>query len=269
MEIANPKEGFYNWCLRLGFIPTRHGRACCSIFKEGNITPYLSSQYSKKLLHVVGMRRDESALRAEYEQIRKGKWENKIAQENWNMYLPIADFDDMDIWSYLISREVKFNDLYKIGYNRVGCTNCSFRTDYELKLNEHFLPTYDAHWKEILKKVFIEQGLAIAINCTLQEYLDGEWRRGTLRTEPTNEVIEDFANHKGIDFEQAKKYFKSNRCDCGKRLSKDVIGLNMKILGRNTDARMCLKCLAKFQETEVKELKKQIEGFKQQGCNLF
>lgn len=35
-EITNPKEGFYPWCQRIGFIPTRVSRACCTKFKEGN-----------------------------------------------------------------------------------------------------------------------------------------------------------------------------------------------------------------------------------------
>ena len=196
------------------------------------------------------------------------KW-NKKQKQNWKFYCPIIDFDDMDVWSYIISRELKFNPIYEMGFGRCGCTVCPFRSNYELELNTHFLPTYDSKWKALIGEVFVRDGLAINMNCTLQEFIDGAWKAGLVREEPTDEVIEDFAKHKGIDFEQAKKYFKSNRCDCGKRLSKDVIGLNMKILGRNTNARMCLKCLAKFQETEVKELKKQIEGFKQQGCNLF
>ncbi|MGL5050497.1 MAG: phosphoadenosine phosphosulfate reductase family protein [Fusobacteriaceae bacterium] len=269
LEIASPKEGFYSWCLRTGFIPTKFGRACCSIFKEGNITPYLGKDRKKKLLHVCGMRRDESTLRSKYEQIRKGKWEDKEAHQNWNMYLPIIEFNDEDVWSYLISKNLEFNEMYEKGYGRVGCTNCPYRTDYELKLNEYFLPTYDEKWKKVLKKVFIDEGIAIILNCTLHEFVTGCWKNGVVRAEPTTEVIQDFADNKGIDFEQAKKYFKKNRCDCGKRLSKDVIGLNMKLLGRNTEGRMCLKCLAEFVGTDVKSLKKQIEGFKVDGCNLF
>lgn len=269
LEICNPNQGFYNWCLSNNFIPTKFGRACCSIFKEGNITPYLSDKYDKKLLHICGIRRDESNTRSKYNQIRKGKWENKKAQENWNMYLPIIDFLDLDVWSYLIYFNIPFNPLYKFGYSRVGCTNCPYRSDYELLLNKHFLPTYYNHWQKILKQVFINEGLAITLNCTLDEYLNGDWRGTIAHSQPTKEVIQDFANLKGISFDEAKKYFKTNRCSCGKRLSKDVIALNMKLLGRNTDGRMCLKCLAEFFGTTKQELKNQIKEFKQQGCNLF
>lgn len=267
LEICSPKEGFYAWVDRNNFIPTRFTRACCSIFKEGNITPYLDN--TKKLLQVCGIRRDESKGRSGYTQIRKGKWENKLAQLNWNMYLPIIEFNDLDVWSYLLYHSIPYNKLYEFGYGRVGCTNCPYRSDYELKLNKHFLPTYDRKWKELIGGIFKKEGLSVNINCTLNEFLDGAWKAGIFREVATEEVIEDFSNHKGIDFEKAKQYFKSNRCSCGKRLSKDVIGLNMKLLGRSTEARMCLKCLSKFIETEVKNLKEDIDRFKNEGCNLF
>lgn len=269
LEIANPKEGFYGWCLKTGFIPTKFGRACCSIFKEGNITPYLSDRYDRKLLHICGMRRDESKLRSSYTQVRKGKWENQSAQENWNMYLPIIEFDDLDVWCYILFHTLSFNELYRFGYSRVGCTNCPYRSDYEIELNKHFLPTYYKHWQRILETVFKEEGLGILLKCTLKEYLDGLWRGIDKERELTDEVIQEFADFKNISFEQAKKYFKVNRCSCGKRLSKDIIALNMKLLGRNTDGRMCLKCLAEFLGTTKQELKNQIKEFKQQGCNLF
>lgn len=267
LDICSPKEGFHPWIIRNNFVPTRFSRACCSIFKEGNITPHLDN--TKKLLQLCGIRRDESSTRSTYDQVRKGKWENKLAQENWDMYLPIIDFNDLDVWSYILHHDIKFNKLYEFGWSRCGCTNCPYRSDYELELNAKFLPTYDKHWKKIIGDIFIKDGLAINMNCTLDEFLNGAWKAGIVREEPTDEVIEDFAKHKGIDIEQAKKYFKKNRCSCGKRLSKDMIGLNMKLLGRNTEGRMCLKCLAEFMNTDVKSLKNQIEEFKSTGCNLF
>lgn len=267
LEIVNPKYGFYNWILKTGIIPTKQTRSCCGTFKEGNISSYLDD--NKKILQICGIRKDESKTRSNYEQIKiNTKW-NVKQSENWRFYFPIIDFNDFDVWSYIFYNKLKFNNLYKFGYNRVGCTNCPYRSDYELKLNKHFLSSYDTRWKNIIKDIFIKDGLSININCTLQEFLDGAWRSGMVRDNPTNEVIQDFANLKGISFDEAKKYFKTNRCSCGKRLSKDVIALNMKLLGRNTDGRMCLKCLAEFLGTTKQELKNQIKEFKQQGCNLF
>ena len=266
LEIANPKEGFYQWCERIKFVPTRFGRACCSIFKEGNIGEYLDED--KSILHLLGMRRDESKNRSQYTQVRKGKW-SKEAKLHWDMYLPIIDFTDLDIWSYLIANNVQFNKLYTFGYSRVGCTNCPFRSDYELKLNEYFLPTYDKRWKELLKKIFTENKIAININCTIEEFVNGAWKAGVVREQPTKEVIQEFAEYMNTSYDKAERYFKTNRCSCGKRLSGDVIALNMKLMGRSTNSRLCLKCLAKELGISKEELKKQIQLFKDEGCSLF
>jgi len=267
LEIANPSEGFYSWCERTTIIPTRFTRNCCGVFKEGNIGIYLED--NKKTLEFMGVRRDESKNRSSYEQIMiNTKW-SKEKLSNWKMYNLIIDFNDLDVWSYIIYNDLEFNNLYRFGYGRVGCTNCPYRSDYELSLNKHFLPTYDKKWKKLLEKIFIKNKIAININCTLQEFLDGAWKAGVVRDEATEEVIEEFAQYKNISVEKARRYFKQNRCDCGKRLSGDVIALNMKLLGRETNARMCLKCLSEFLEVPKKKLKEEIERFKDEGCNLF
>jgi len=123
--------------------------------------------------------------------------------------------------------------------------------------------------EEVIRKNIHKNKIAININCTLQEFLDGAWKAGVVRDEATEEVIEEFAQYKNISVEKARRYFKQNRCDCGKRLSGDVIALNMKLLGRETNARMCLKCLSEFLEVPKKKLKEEIERFKDEGCNLF
>ena len=267
LEIANPSEGFYAWCKKNKFIPTRFGRACCTLFKEGNIGEYLNKTH--KILSLVGIRRDESTNRSKYSQIKKGNFKSKEAKENWNMYLPIIEFNDLDVWSYIIYNNLEFNKLYKFGYGRVGCTNCPYRNDYELKLNKHFLPTYDKKWKELLIWYFKDTSQWVIKNCTSQEFIDGTWRGGVVREEATEEVIEEFAQYKNMSVEKARKYFKQNRCECGKRLSGDIIGLNMKLLGRETNTRMCLKCLSEFLEVPKKQLKLDIEKFKEDGCSLF
>lgn len=270
LEICNPKKGFYTWCKETLFIPNQVNRACCNEFKEWLSLQYLKDYIKKPCLHIVGIRACESKSRSEYEQVRKGKWKNKKAMQNWWMYLPILDFTDYDVWAYLFHYDLKFNELYKFGYNRVGCTNCPYRSDYELELNKHFLPVYYQQWQKLLEYVFKEGGFSINLNCTLQEFLGGWWRNGVKRDEPTEEVIEEFCKFKNISREEAMKYFSVNRCTkCGGRLSKDMIALNMKLFGHSTNSRICLKCLARDLGTSKKELKKMIEEFKEQGCKLF
>lgn len=58
--------------------------------------------------------------------------------------------------------------------------------------------------------------------------------------------------------------------NCGKKkISKNEIGLNKKLLQRNAEKFYCLNCLAEYLEVESEFLVEKIEEFKDQGCTLF
>lgn len=57
---------------------------------------------------------------------------------------------------------------------------------------------------------------------------------------------------------------------CGKKpLDKDVVGINMKLLGKEVKTFYCLDCLADFLGCTVEDLLEKIEEFKEEGCILF
>lgn len=56
---------------------------------------------------------------------------------------------------------------------------------------------------------------------------------------------------------------------CDESLSKDIIGLNRKLLGRRIEKFVCLACLADFLNCSQEDLLVKIEEFKEQGCMLF
>lgn len=57
---------------------------------------------------------------------------------------------------------------------------------------------------------------------------------------------------------------------CGKTpLDKDVVGINIKLLGKEVKTFYCLDCLADFLGCTVEELLEKIEEFKEEGCTLF
>ncbi|GHV54680.1 hypothetical protein FACS1894216_15200 [Synergistales bacterium] len=57
---------------------------------------------------------------------------------------------------------------------------------------------------------------------------------------------------------------------CGKKqISKNEIGLNKKMLGREIKQFYCLDCFAEYLEVTTEELLAKIEDFKLQGCALF
>lgn len=52
-------------------------------------------------------------------------------------------------------------------------------------------------------------------------------------------------------------------------LSKDEIGISIKLLGTGVKSFFCLSCLADYLECTEEELLDKIQDFKNDGCTLF
>ena len=67
-----------------------------------------------------------------------------------------------------------------------------------------------------------------------------------------------------------KKVKLSPCISCGKKdLSKDEVGINLKLIGENTQNFYCLDCLASVLDVSVQDILDKIEEFKEEGCTLF
>lgn len=132
-------------------------------------------------------------------------------------------------------------------------------------------------WQDILEKDFIDNNKWLIMNCTLEEYKLKCWNGGVFRSEPTDEVINEYAKYNNLELEIAKKYFNrycSNGC-LNKRKNplkikdKSVLGMNMKYFGRNVEKFKCKKCLMKEYEWTIEDWNQRVKDFKTQGCVLF
>lgn len=56
---------------------------------------------------------------------------------------------------------------------------------------------------------------------------------------------------------------------CGAPLSRDEIGLHMKILDRCAESYFCMRCLANVLDCSTDVLERKILQFRAQGCVLF
>lgn len=54
-----------------------------------------------------------------------------------------------------------------------------------------------------------------------------------------------------------------------KKLDKNTIGINKKLLGKEIENFYCMDCLADYLECTVDDLNDKIEEFKDEGCTLF
>ncbi len=57
---------------------------------------------------------------------------------------------------------------------------------------------------------------------------------------------------------------------CGtENLSKNIIGINKKLLGEKVDSFYCIDCLAEYLGVAKQDIMDKVEEFKEQGCKLF
>ena len=265
LTIINPKEGFYQWRERINFIPTRFTRACCGIFKEGAMIDYLDKD--DKYLFFMGMRNQESSRRSSY----GDKWKNhKWGNREWDAILPIRKWTEFQIWLYAIQKNIDINPKYKKGYSRVGCAiACPYYTKSTWILDKYWYPKLYKRWQNILIEDFRRNNKDLIMNCTEEEYITC-WNGGTLRDEPTQEVISEFAHRNDLDINVAINYFGHKCKECDKRIKhKEVIGMNMKFNGRNINEMYCKKHLKEKLGLNEEQWNYYIEIFKQQGCELI
>lgn len=120
MTAENKEKDFMELCRLIG-PPSRVMRWCCTVFKTGAITRKIQAMFRGKA-HIVtfyGIRRSESITRSKYERESDSP---KITKQT--VISPIIDWYDFDIWLYLFTRKIDFNDAYRLGYTRVGCWCC-------------------------------------------------------------------------------------------------------------------------------------------------
>lgn len=266
--VTNPKEGFYQWIRRVNYIPTRFSRGCCTMYKERDIIEIFRKQ--KKMLYFMGVRNDESVKRKEREDINHNpKWGIK---REWYNVMPIRKFSDLDVWLYIIKYKLETNPKYRKGYNRVGCSiACPYYTKYTWVLDNYWYPKARKRWENILKNDFLSESRWTRLNCTLKEYLQKGWAGGVYRPEPTEEVIEEFMEHKNItDRNLALQYFNKTCCECGKNVKQnDVLAMNLKLFNKNIDKFYCQKCLMKKLNISDEQWADNVKRFKEQNCTLF
>lgn len=280
--IVNPEEGFYQWQKRTQFVGNRTSRACCLNYKEKMIDKVLNKD--GKYLAFMGMRNDESNTRSNY----GDEWRNN----NWNIkdmlgILPIRKWTEEEIWLYTLWKGIEINKKYTYGYHRVGCSICcAFYTKSTWVLDKYWYPKAYERWHKILDEDFVNHNKDLIMNCTREEYHNC-WNGMTLRPEPTEQVIQEFADRNDLDIAVAEKYFNHYCVECDKAFNegktkkrkkiknKKILAMNLKLLGRNTEEFYCKKHLIekmgyiRDKEYSNEDWNNDVEKFKDQGCTLF
>lgn len=266
-EIINPKQGFYDYIKETQMIPSRFSRFCCRIFKTGEMVNQLDKNIN--YLIFLGMRNEESEKRKNYQdEINNPEWKTK----NWKGILPIRRWTELDIWLYILDKNLDINLKYKQGYQRVGChIACPYYSKGTWVLDKYWYPKMRARWEDILREDFIKNNKWIILNCTVDEYVYQAWNGGVFRKEPNKMVIDEYCKYNNIkDENMALQYFNKVCCICNKKIkSKDVLGMNLKYHGRNINKFYCKKCFIQEEELTEQGYEDRIKQFKEEGCVLF
>ncbi len=193
----NDEQVFYDVCEDIG-PPARLMRWCCSMFKTGPIARVINHLYrNQQILTFYGIRKSESVSRSKYNRIEDDAESVKIQQQT--VASPIFFWKDIDIWLYILTEEVDFNEAYRFGYDRVGCWCCPNNNQRAQFLSRIYMPEESRKWRAFLidfaKKVGKEDA---------EVYVDtGKWKArqggnglsaaGDVKIKFTNCTTEDHA----------------------------------------------------------------------------
>lgn len=167
---SNDEQVFMDVCDDIG-PPARMMRWCCSMFKTGPITRILNNMYfNEQILTFYGIRKSESVARSKYNRVEDDATSVKINKQT--VASPIFFWKDVDIWLYILSENIDFNDAYRLGYERVGCWCCPNNNQRDLFLSRIYMPDSSKEWRDFLIRFARKIGKPDP-----EEYVDsGAWR---------------------------------------------------------------------------------------------
>lgn len=144
----NFEQNFADVCEDIG-PPARMMRWCCSMFKTGPITRVLNSLYrNQQVLTFYGIRKSESVSRSKYNRIENDAESIKIQKQT--VASPIFFWKDLDVWLYILSEKIDFNEAYILGYDRVGCWCCPNNNQRAQFLSRIYMPEQSKAWRNFL-----------------------------------------------------------------------------------------------------------------------
>lgn len=169
LTAKNKDQDFNNLCEVIG-PPARMMRWCCTVFKTGAITKKIDSTFKNvtNVLTFQGIRRGESASRNKYDkESNDSKIKKQIAVN------PIIDWIDFDVWLYILSNNIDFNDAYKQGFSRVGCWCCPNNSSWSEFLSSIYMNEQFNKFRNILYNFAQKIGKP-----DWKVYIDdGEWKK--------------------------------------------------------------------------------------------
>lgn len=74
------------------------------------------------------------------------------------VHLPIIDWSDDDVWTFLSALGVKHCELYDQGFTRIGCIGCPMSTLKHKRVENERWPHVKRNWLKAIKKIILRGG---------------------------------------------------------------------------------------------------------------
>ncbi|MHA1376917.1 MAG: phosphoadenosine phosphosulfate reductase domain-containing protein [Candidatus Helarchaeota archaeon] len=149
-------------------IPAKDNRWCNNFLKLNPIKNMIQENFPKGLITFVGSRKYESFSR--YRESMKGKIvKNKLIQQQINVNL-IINWTALHVWLFIFSNKLRYNPLYEMGYERIGCMYCPANKLADLEILKEIHPEKFENWINLLIKQ------AKKFNFPLEWINKGYWR---------------------------------------------------------------------------------------------
>ena len=161
--------------------PAKDHRWCCKLLKLNPLKVHLNE--TGECLTVQGNRWYESWNRAELEAVTQNP--NNPLQLNIS---PIRSWRALDVFFYLWLKEVPYNPLYEMGYERIGCYLCPAMLEAEQENMHKTHPDMAQRWDDFLNRWAADRGLP-------EEFISwGLWRWKELPPK-----MKELVREKGLD----------------------------------------------------------------------
>jgi phosphoadenosine phosphosulfate reductase len=134
--------------------PAKDFRWCCKVCKLAPASKVIEEKFPKGTLTVEGNRRLESFSRAHTELVE----ENPFVPGQ-TILNPIRDWTALDVWLYIMMRDLNYNPLYDEDIERVGCWMCPSSLASECAEISRMSPELARAWDARLMAWAEENGL--------------------------------------------------------------------------------------------------------------
>jgi phosphoadenosine phosphosulfate reductase len=143
---VDAKEAFWENLPSFG-PPAKDFRWCCKVCKLAPINKVMEgcTQGGRKCITIDGKRKYESFIRSRI----APKEENPFIPGQLNIF-PIRNWRAIEVWLYIHYRGLKYNPLYDLGFERVGCWLCPAEFSAEYYMLRELHPELFARWHHYL-----------------------------------------------------------------------------------------------------------------------